>query len=110
MSRTPLIWTAVFGLVLLAGCREPLDFGRSLTADPDRGFRLYKANCANTCHPDNAFTDKSVKNYEELAYVVRDYYEEVVGKGEHAYSQQDVFDITRYLNDKYYRFKRPSSF
>lgn len=107
MPRTPFVWLALLGLVALAGCREPLDFGRTLTADPARGYRLYKANCANTCHPDSAFDQKSVRSYEELAYVVRDYYEEVVGKDTN-YSQQDIFDIARYLNDKHYKFKRPA--
>ena len=107
MRRMSWIWIAAFGAAVLVGCREPMDFGRTLTADPARGLRLYTANCANTCHPDNAFQIKSVTSYEELAYTVRDYYEQVVGKDAN-YSQQDIFDITRYLNDKHYRFKRPA--
>jgi hypothetical protein len=35
---------------------------------------------------------------------VRDYYEQVMGK-DAEYSQQDVFDMSRYLNEKYYKFK-----
>ena len=119
MPRSVLLWALAFGLVTMAGCREPLDFSRALTADVDRGQRLYNANCANTCHPDNAFDKKSVKSYEELAYTVRDYLERVekdrpaeveqgslLQRASMMGGQQDVFDIARYLNDKHYKFKR----
>lgn len=105
MKRPALLTALAFIAVVALGCREPLDFDRSFTADPERGYRLFKGNCANTCHPANAFEVKSVKNYEQLAYVVRDYYEQVVG-GEQNYSQQDVFDMVRYLNDKHYKFRQ----
>lgn len=105
MKRPALLVALAFCAALGFGCREPLDFDRSFTADPERGFRLYKGNCANTCHPANAFEVKTVKNYEQLAYAVRDYYEQVVG-GESNYAQQDVFDMTRYLNDKHYKFRQ----
>jgi cytochrome c len=104
MPRIPLMIAVTFGLLAMVGCREALDFDRTYTADPDRGARLYKANCANSCHPDNAFDQKSVKSFEQLAYTTREYYEQVMGQGAE-YSQQDVFDIARYLNDKYYKFK-----
>lgn len=104
MPRKPLAIVLALGLLSLIGCREPLDFDRAYTSDPDRGARLYKQNCANSCHPDNAFDQKSVKNFEQLAYTVRDYYEQVMGK-DAEYSQQDIFDISRYLNEKYYKFK-----
>lgn len=105
MKRPILLTAFAFIAVAAFGCREPLDFDRSFTADPERGYRLFKGNCANTCHPANAFEVKSVKNYEQLAYVTRDYYEQVVG-GEQNYSQQDVFDMVRYLNDKHYKFRQ----
>jgi hypothetical protein len=104
MPRKPLAIVLALGVLSVIGCREPLDFDRTYTADPDRGARLYKTNCANSCHPDNAFDQKSVKNFEQLAYTVRDYYEQVMGK-DTEYSQQDIFDISRYLNEKYYKFK-----
>lgn len=105
MKRPALLVVLAFCATVAMGCREPLDFDRSFTADPERGYRLFKGNCANTCHPANAFEVKTVKNYEQLAYAVRDYYEQVVG-GESNYPQQDVFDMTRYLNDKYYKFRQ----
>lgn len=104
--RPTLPWILGFGvLALMAGCREPLDFDRSLTADPDRGKLLYTKNCANTCHPANAFEKRDVKNFEQLAYTVREYYEKQLGPNPD-YSQQDVFDISRYLDKQYYHFKR----
>ena len=104
MPRIPLALFAIVGVVTMIGCREPLDFDRTYTADPDRGARLYKANCANSCHPDNAFDQKSVKSFEQLAYTTREYYEQVMGQGAE-YSQQDIFDISRHLNEKHYKFK-----
>lgn len=118
MSRSMVIWALMLGVATLAGCREPLDFTRNLTADVDRGKRLYMANCANTCHPDDAFERKTVKSYEELAYTVRDYLEQVekdrpkdesgslLSRAAQLGGQQDVFDITKYLNETHYRFKR----
>ena len=104
MPRIPVLLVATFGILAMVGCREALDFDRTYTSDPDRGARLYKSNCANSCHPDNAFDQKSVKSFEELAYTTRDYYEQVMG-ADAEYSQQDVFDIARYLNEKHYKFK-----
>ena len=109
MPRIPLLLVVALGVTTMLGCREPLDFDRSFMADPDRGERLYKANCANSCHPDNAFNQKSVKSYEELAYTVRDYYEQVMGDSTD-YTQQDIFDIARYLNEKHYKFKTNMTF
>ena len=101
LARATLV-LACFIAVL--GCREALQFDRVSLADPERGARLFRANCAKSCHPTYAFEQPEVTTYEELAYTVRDYYEGVMG-GEGNYSQQDVFDMTRYLNDKYYKFK-----
>jgi hypothetical protein len=99
----------MLGLVasILLGCREPLQFDHAYTADETRGKALVKQNCANSCHPSDAFTrlakDRKVRNFNQLAYAIRDYYELVVGD-EQNYSQQDVFDMARYLNKTYYRF------
>ena len=103
MTRTTMFCLLGLGIALALGCREPLDFDRSLTADADRGEHLFKQNCANTCHPDNAFAQRNVKNYQQLAYKVRDYYEAAVGDDSDD-TQQDVFDITKYLNRTYYRY------
>ncbi|MEB3197271.1 MAG: cytochrome c [Candidatus Sericytochromatia bacterium] len=108
MSRTAALTLAVWGLVSW-GCREPLDYERTLVADPDRGARLYKANCAKTCHPADVFADPRTSDIKELTNTVRAYYEQVVG-GEGNYTTQDIFDLTRYLNDKYYQFDLPARY
>jgi hypothetical protein len=108
MHRPKVLMLLAFGATLLIGCREPLDFDRAFTADEERGKALIRQNCANTCHPADAFTkpntQKKVKNFNQLAYAVRDYYEQVVGD-EQNYSQQDVFDMARYLNKQYYHYR-----
>lgn len=99
---------ALIGLTgFMWGCREPLDFDRSLTADAERGARIWRTTCANSCHPANAFDPnvRKVKNYRQLAYVIRDYYEREVGEPEN-YSQQDIFDLLRYLDKTHYKFRR----
>lgn len=105
MRRPSIVFLLAFGATVLIGCREPLDFDRAFTADDERGRTLVKQNCANSCHPSNAFSSPNhkVKNFNQLAYAVRDYYEQVVGD-ESNYSQQDVFDMARYLNRTYYHF------
>ena len=105
MSRPKLALILAFGAAFLLSCREPLDFDRAFTADPERGRTLVKQNCANACHPADAFTRKGhkVKNFNQLAYAVRDYYEAIVGD-ETNYSQQDVFDMAKYLNRTYYHY------
>lgn len=105
MRRAPVIWLIAFGVVALVGCRQPLDFDQAATADPERGHELYMAHCANTCHPDDAFKRHHVQNFTQLAETVRTYYEQSLGNTN--YPQQDVFDISRYLNQKYYHFKLP---
>ena len=108
MSRPKVLMMLIFGASLLIGCREGLDFDRAYTADEERGKALVRQNCANTCHPSDAFTkpagQRKAKNYNQLAYAVRDYYEQVVGD-EQNYSQQDVFDMARYLNKQYYHYR-----
>lgn len=105
MLRPPLVMLLAFGACVLIGCREPLDFDRAFTADEERGKALIRQNCANSCHPADAFTrpNRSVKNFNQLAYKIRDYYEQVVGD-ESNYSQQDIFDMARYLNRTYYHY------
>lgn len=104
MRRASFLWVCACGVLMMLGCREPLDFDQAFTADPARGQRLYQQNCANTCHPDNAFEHKHVTSYEQLAYTVRDYYEKALGK-DAEFTAQDVFDISTYLNENYYHFK-----
>ncbi|HEY9723498.1 MAG TPA: hypothetical protein V6D47_15915 [Oscillatoriaceae cyanobacterium] len=105
MRRATVVWLIAFGVVALVGCRQPLDFDLAATADPERGRELYMAHCANTCHPDNAFHVRHVQNFNQLAETVRTYYEQTLdGK---SYPQQDVFDMSRYLNQQYYHFKLP---
>jgi mono/diheme cytochrome c family protein len=94
---------------MILGCREPLDFDREFTADPERGKALFMQNCANTCHPADAFAHKKVRSFEELANRTRDYYEQVLGKGAE-YSQQDIFDLAKYLDKTYYHYKRDFAF
>lgn len=106
--RVPTVLVLV-GLSGMAwGCREPLDFDRALTADAERGARLYRTTCANSCHPANAYEPnvRKVKNWRQLAHVVRDHYEREMGDDPDSYSQQDIFDIARYLDKTYYKFRR----
>jgi hypothetical protein len=101
--RTAAICLLGLSVAFAVGCRQSLNFDYGLTADPQRGSRLFSENCANVCHPDNAFQKRGVKNYEQLAYKVRDYYEQAAGDQDDI--TQDVFDLTRYLNDTYYHYR-----
>lgn len=82
---------------------DALDPGYTAAADAERGQRLFRSNCARTCHPANAFDVLAVKDQRRLIATVRSYYESVVG-GEGNYTPQDVYDLARYLDRKYYRF------
>ncbi|MEB3284956.1 MAG: cytochrome c [Candidatus Sericytochromatia bacterium] len=103
-SRFKIVALLACAFLFSLGCREPLQFDRVNLADAERGARLFRGNCAKSCHPAHACEQPQLTSYEELAYTVRDYYEGAMG-GEDNYSQQDIFDITRYLNDKYYKFQ-----
>jgi mono/diheme cytochrome c family protein len=98
-----LLLLAVVG-VCAAGCRAPDTYEpeRAALADPVRGERLFKSNCARSCHPSNAFEVQSVRDHRQLINTVRAYYEQVVGD-EMNYARQEVYDLARYLDRKHYR-------
>lgn len=98
-----LLGVLVSGSLAACWMQDALDPGHVALADAERGERLFRSNCARTCHPANAFEVRSVKDQRRLLTTVRSYYEQVVG-GEANYTQQDVYDLARYLDRKYYKF------
>jgi mono/diheme cytochrome c family protein len=80
---------------LLAGCT-----GSTPKGDPDRGAKLHEA-CLD-CHGTGLYTspERKIKSLEALRRdVVRwgDYYNP-------AFTEQDVDDVTAFLNRDYYKF------
>ncbi|MEB3328090.1 MAG: hypothetical protein VKQ33_02525 [Candidatus Sericytochromatia bacterium] len=104
---------ALLPLVLMilgtSGCwaQDFYEPDRAALADPLRGERLFRSNCARSCHPANAFEVKKVKTHRQLVSTVRAYYEQVVGREEN-YSRQDLYDLSRYLDRKHYRLPAPA--
>lgn len=74
-------------------------------ADPLRGKQLFETTCIS-CHEDNAFTREKrlAKDYPELRAQVQRWESNL---GLH-WSEEDIGDVTRYLNSTYYGFACPA--
>ncbi|MEB3221615.1 MAG: cytochrome c [Candidatus Sericytochromatia bacterium] len=103
-ARVPLLLIATVVAHTLPGCAtvDLYEPERAALADAERGERLFKSNCARTCHPANAFEVKSVKNRRQLVSTIRTYYEQIAGD-ERNYTRQDLYDLAQYLDRKHYR-------
>lgn len=88
-------------LALLVSCHTPL----ALADDAVRGRALYESRC-DTCH-DRSVHNRAVRksrNFAEVRQWVARWNTELDG----AWTDEEIDAVTRYLNERYYKFPCPA--
>ena len=97
MPRLPVFLGAT--MILLAAAA-------ALAADINRGQALYEARCGG-CHDTSVHgrSPRSAKSFDEVrGYVAR--WDKQLGT---AWTDEEINEVARYLNEKYYQFPCPTA-